>query len=406
MTEITLANDLLRALATPAGAHQALSTLGNLMTNEVKQHVLRDAAAMRQTLMSAKRMVLGADFLDLCIDYASRASVRDIAALMRFGVPPFASMWIEWLDRPWDTSREEEEDRPLSRLGVLIEHVEDDTEGFSGSVRMVHAFDVPSRNRAVQVLPLSLRTRFTGPAFNASEARGLLMSDGSLRNMDAGLPREDMRQAARALFLETWSEIAEQQDKQNFDELADRCVVLPFATPGRFLYAGAGEKVLSANGKLFVGQLQRAFRLLTGLPLSMGIALGMLSLAPVRHVVDARPWARRPDQPAANWRWKLDHDRVTLTRPVRTAEVVRHVTGAPSDRGPVALHPVMGHWRVRGGRPSCNHRWRMRLDDDGTQVGSQQSICSECSAIRSWVRDHSRGSAERGVVSREYEVHT
>lgn len=416
----TLANDLARALATPAGALETMSALSRYMPTHVKREVIRDAKTMRDTLISAHRMVLSRDFLILCVEYAQHASVPTIASLMRHGMPPFRSLWVEWNDID-----EEDGDRETGyRLGAMLElignddvslttgqHVRPSPENggvdFEDSLRLVHFFEVQGRRSSahdglpIQMVPLSMHTRFTGPAFDVKRAPGLLMSNGEKRPASA----HELRDAARELFTAKWCAAVSEDQRPALNELLDRVVTLPFSTAGAFLYELTNDTKPSIKSDA-IKLLRSSFLLLSGLPLAVGIALGMMSLAPIRHVVESSGWKRRADQPATNWRWKLDHNVVTLKRPIRVAEVIRHVQEHRASREPVALHSVMGHWRVTGGRVTCNHIWHPRLDKHGEQRGSSQSLCSSCAAVRAWVTDHKRGTPERGVVSKEYRVET
>jgi hypothetical protein len=165
-----------------------------------------------------------------------------------------------------------------------------------------------------------------------------------------------------------------------------------------------------AGLRLVSEQVTRAGRLLQAVLPLVPVALGMLSLAPVRHVTDRIPSTIHPQRPN-DWRWRHAHETVTLTRPLTVAEVVVHVTqpSGPSRASPM-LHEVMGFWRVRSGVPSCNHVWHeeRRAEGTDTELGRPHRTamlryrCTKCQGLRSWVTSHHRGDPARGVKSKDY----
>ena len=48
--------------------------------------------------------------------------------------------------------------------------------------------------------------------------------------------------------------------------------------------------------------------------------------------------------------------------------------------------------------------WRANFDKHGNRVGSEQSRCIHCNAAQSWVHDHKRGDASKGILTREFVV--
>jgi hypothetical protein len=63
-------------------------------------------------------------------------------------------------------------------------------------------------------------------------------------------------------------------------------------------------------------------------------------------------------------------------------------------------HGVRGHW-AQTRKPyamSCDHKW------DIVSINKDKYQCITCNAKRWWVKDHARGDAMRGFVTKDYEV--
>lgn len=392
--DITLANKLLRSLATPAGGVDTLGVLIRSMPEQVKKAVVRDATEMRKDLSAAHRMILGHDFMDLCTRFGAEATHGQVVGLIRQGMPPFDPLWLEW-GSP---------DAPDYQMGCLVSSVPHPE--LENVIRFTFVHNVPTRRSPVHqgepitVLPFCVWARLPGDAFPPG-VRGLRGQEPHDKNLEA------WTDTVKRVFFGEENQHAWAGYPAHIEEILSRVTVVPHGTAGVFLAGGGRSSTTEPSLPLFADQTRRALFLMEGLPLCVTISLGMLSLSPVRHLVDRAPWARSADKPDTNWRWKLDHHTVSLKRPVRTAEVVRHLVEAPrSDRQPPALHTVMGFWRVRGGRPSCNHVWRPNVDDQGRRIGSLQSICTRCAGVQSWVASFQRGTPERGVISKDFVVET
>jgi hypothetical protein len=373
------------------------------MTKPIKSAVVADARVLREKIIHGPRLHLSREFMMVCERFILEASPRDMLGLLRFGMPPFSTMWMEWNA----TDEDEEVD---GRFSVIVDRDEEQNDGpWANSCRIVHAFEVDGRKAAdyegmpMAFLPISVRTRFTGAAFAINDIAAIV-SHGGMAKEVPNLTETLIMESMANLFSADWSARAAKEDRPTVEEIIRRCAVLPLGMAGEFVYEGA-RGAPQADRQLFIEQMERSFNLMRGLPLLVGVILGMLSLHTIRHVVETRDYRRRDDQPNNNWRWRHDHKVVTLTRPITTREVVRKVYEGREGSGRILpLHTVTGHWRVRGGRPTCNHRWKMRVDDAGQQMGSSQFICSECAALRCFVRDYQRGTPEHGLLTKDYEV--
>lgn len=92
------------------------------------------------------------------------------------------------------------------------------------------------------------------------------------------------------------------------------------------------------------------------------------------------------------------HSHVTI-RLAHRDPVMRFVSGLATGLHR-RRHGVRGHW-AQTRRPyamSCDHRW------DIVSINKDKYQCIDCNAKRWWVKDHARGDATRGFVTKDYEV--
>lgn len=70
-----------------------------------------------------------------------------------------------------------------------------------------------------------------------------------------------------------------------------------------------------------------------------------------------------------------------------------------AERTPPRRHEVRGSFHHHGGLDTgCGHDWPLMPDLDGVWT------CTKCQRRRWWVRDHMRGDATRGFVTKEYDT--
>ena len=89
--------------------------------------------------------------------------------------------------------------------------------------------------------------------------------------------------------------------------------------------------------------------------------------------------------------------RITLGPHVTIRQAMKKALHAPRRRHDVAAH--FAHWHLI---PGCIHRWPAIPDVDET--GIPRWVCEKCNGLRVRRRAHLRGSAEQGVVTKDYHV--
>lgn len=68
------------------------------------------------------------------------------------------------------------------------------------------------------------------------------------------------------------------------------------------------------------------------------------------------------------------------------------------DRAPPVVHDVCGHWVHYGERLKCEHHW------EPLDISHDRYRCAHCGLRRTWRKAHVRGTAERGVNTKHYNV--
>lgn len=145
------------------------------------------------------------------------------------------------------------------------------------------------------------------------------------------------------------------------------------------------------------GDLRTCLSLL--LVLNCPTRFSLLSVAPRRGIQRGRPVVYAAHSVvslqlgrARDWRSALQHDL------------------AAHDRASPRRHEVRGHFRHRGGSPSCTHDWPLLPTPSETPSPGRSPAptwsCRRCGRHRTWVAEHARGDAARGFVTKHYEVAT
>jgi hypothetical protein len=75
---------------------------------------------------------------------------------------------------------------------------------------------------------------------------------------------------------------------------------------------------------------------------------------------------------------------------------VRKMSAVLTDRAPPRRHEVRAFFRHYKVQKGCEHNWPILPDDEGHWQ------CSKCGGIRTRVKEHLRGDASRGFVTKEY----
>lgn len=125
------------------------------------------------------------------------------------------------------------------------------------------------------------------------------------------------------------------------------------------------------------------------------VAAALLILYNKRHVtVSDKPAERRLSRGKIRTYMAYSVVSISLTEPIEMRRAF-----ASGDRGPVRRHEVRTHYAHRRIEHRCEHVW---VRNDYTE--NDQWECSKCHGLRYLVRDHLRGSAEIGFVTKKYEV--
>lgn len=374
----SLANQFLRQIASVEGQITAFVTLPKLMPKSYTRESLRGIGKFRDRLIEARKMVLDPAFFALVEKINSEQVLGELrTGLWRFCQLTFDPLWLEW---------DNEEDGV--KTGMLLSHSPHDPQAIQSRV-------IYQTNDGASCVapPMGMITR-------------LHTEDPFGRDIEwAGHQRINYLDR-----LETLSGRHIPADLKGW--MAER--VLPMtAHSGGEVFKAAGS--LEGQDERFNIQAGHAWAIALSVIFVMPTALGLLNLAPVRHIVSRNQQRAPADSAAPAWHWKHEHDLVTLTRPLTVTEVQKHVSAGIRQRKEAALHTVMGFWRVRGGSPQHNHTWSVEVvKSQGTDTelgrphrdGVQRFRCPSCRAVRSWVASHNRGNPLMGIVTHDYAVET
>lgn len=136
------------------------------------------------------------------------------------------------------------------------------------------------------------------------------------------------------------------------------------------------------------------------IPASMGEArvylAALLFLYQKRHLTIADHPARRGLH-KGKLRTYMAHTTVTIH--LSAYEAMKRDWAAASDRSSPRRHEVRTHYKHRQLTPGCEHQW-LRVED----ADNEQWRCTHCAGLRYLCREHLRGDANIGFVTKTYEV--
>lgn len=363
----SLASVFLRQTASIEGKEKAFVTLGKLMKKAYTRDSIAGTDKFRNTVINAKKFVLSTKFTelaDMLIIDGKHASETKLKSLWQFGIMPFDPTWIEFYDYGSDM-----------QTGILI----DSSPKWPDAMRFRVVF---KEEGGVCVAPPM----------------------GVISTLHSGIIDE--------IGIKDQKEMAGMLSKDMFSK--DLVWLVPYIRPVVAHSGGLTFKLVAPGQKdpRWDEQGDRAWSIAAHAYFQAITFLGLLCLAPIRHIVQTHDMIK-PVNADKDWHWKHDHKVVELVRPITVREVHQHIVEGQNQRKSPAMHEVMGFWRVRGGRPECNHRWHQEERTHGTDTelgrphrteGISRFRCSQCSALRSWVHAHTRGDASQGVISKEFTV--
>ncbi len=156
---------------------------------------------------------------------------------------------------------------------------------------------------------------------------------------------------------------------------------IKYFVPSTFLDPGLGRETFHAVCSESICEIRNY--------LSLVLWLNQPHLYDISSVSASRKWV--------NGKMKsfMAHHTVKIKQNLGRKRILSALGGVP--RSP-RRHEVRGFWRNHNKRPGCIHDFPLHPDDEG------RYRCRQCDQFRVWVRNHYRGDARVGIVTKEYKV--
>jgi len=360
---------------------------------------------IKDSLTSARRYVLDDDVTRAAVTLGVQHP-EILLQMLRRARTPFRKVWIEWnVPAQLEAAYAQRYEDAADRIGVLIEALDEEkpiyrlteigvtTDGtnqvsahpFSAVYNLEDPYDIPARasdfdllQNAAAINPVLMRNVFVGSAYVGK-------GDERLEAMD-GEEAEFRKQQCNALtshvtygFTPVVGEIYRKllTGHYRFEGIEDQ-------RPAYEHYYPLARRILQHNILEFSGTWR--------------IAIGMLALLNARDfVASEEPWKAGKNRIVAGKVVPyLSHHLVKLKLP--RAIVEKRMVRQLGESIPRRRHEVGGYWAEsrKKGDPNCEHVF--------VQETATREACVCCEKKRWRVKEHHRGTAEIGYVTKDYVV--